>query len=155
MTPPDAQQPNEWAATQAAALRFLSIREHSRAELRRKLKGRAADALIDDILDDLGERGLQSDTRYAEGQVRLRLEKGQGPLLIRRDLGQTGIDPELIKAALADAAPDWPALLQALVKRKFGPEPPADYREATRRARFLAQRGFDAEMIRRELFSDL
>lgn len=154
MTRPDSERAVERAAVEAAALRLLSIREHGRAELGRKLKGRATDELIAEVLDDLGERGLQSDARYAEGQVRLRLEKGQGPLLIRRDLGQTGIDPELMDAALAEAAPDWPALLQALIERKFGPKPPADYKDAAKRARFLAQRGFDAEMIRRVLLRD-
>lgn len=140
---------NDLNRLEAAALRLLATREHSRAELEYKLAGKADDkAQLTEVLDGLAERGLQSNARYAESLIRSRLDKGQGPLLIRRDLKQQGIEPALIEDALAQAEPDWQAILERVAERKFGSEAPADYKEATKRARFLAQRGFEPETIR-------
>lgn len=140
---------NDLNRLEAAALRLLATREHSRAELEYKLAGKADDkAQLTEVLDGLAERGLQSNARYAESLIRSRLDKGQGPLLIRRDLKQQGIEPALIEDALALAEPDWQAILERVAERKFGSEAPADYKEATKRARFLAQRGFEPETIR-------
>lgn len=138
----DAQQ------LEAAAIRLLATREHSLAELERKLSGKAGREIIAEVLNGLAQQGLQSDARFAEVFIRSRLDKGQGPLLIRRDLRQLGIDDSLVDEALAEAAPDWQAILERVAERKFGSEAPADYKEATKRARFLAQRGFESEAIR-------
>ena len=57
----------------ARALRLLSQREHSRAELARKLARHVQDG--DDlaaVLDELAAKDLQSDTRAAEGLLRRR-----------------------------------------------------------------------------------
>lgn len=140
---------NDLNRLEAAALRLLATREHSRAELEYKLAGKADNkAQLTEVLDGLAERGLQSNARYAESLIRSRLDKGQGPLLIRRDLKQQGIEPALIEDALAQAEPDWQAILERVAERKFGSEAPVDYKEATKRARFLAQRGFEPETIR-------
>ncbi|MGZ9215147.1 MAG: hypothetical protein ACXW53_24920 [Candidatus Binatia bacterium] len=49
------------------ALRFLARREHSRAELRRKLLTEDVDAAaLDSLLDDLESKKLLSDSRFAE-----------------------------------------------------------------------------------------
>lgn len=138
----DAQQ------LEAAAIRLLATREHSRSELERKLAGKADKALIAEVLDGLAQQGLQSDERFTEIFTRSRLDKGQGPLIIRRDLRQLGIDSSLIDEAMAEAEPDWRAMMQRVAERKFGAEKPTDYKEATKRARFLAQRGFEPEAIR-------
>lgn len=145
---------SEEAALEAAALGLLATREHSRAELARKLGKKVDSELVQAVLDGLATRGLQSDTRYAQSLIRSRLAKGQGPLVIQRDLKQSGIETWLIDQAMEEAAPDWAALLQQVAGRKFGPEPVADYKEAAKRARFLAQRGFESEMIRRLLSRD-
>ena len=55
------------------ALRLLAQREHSRAELMRKLAPHAqAAADVDAVLDDLTLRGLLSDERYVDMRMRSR-----------------------------------------------------------------------------------
>ncbi|SHE62224.1 regulatory protein [Modicisalibacter ilicicola DSM 19980] len=131
------------------AIRLLARREYSRAELERRLaaKGHAAESVAE-ALDDLTEQGLQSDARFAEIFLRSRIARGQGPLKIRAELGERGIDRELIHWAFEEAkgaaGTDWFSLAcETLAKRFDGPG--ATPRERARRERFLAGRGFDFE----------
>ena len=52
------------------ALRHLARRDHSRAELARKLSAHGDADEIEAVIERMGELGLQSDTRYAEAFVR-------------------------------------------------------------------------------------
>ncbi len=135
-----------------AAIRLLARREYSRAELERRLasKGHAAETIAE-ALDALADEGLQSDARFAEVFVRSRIARGQGPIKIRAELGERGIDRELGRAALAEAGEvDWFELAcEALAKRFTGPG--AVPRERARRERFLASRGFDVDQVQHAL----
>jgi regulatory protein len=136
-------------------VRLLAAREHSRAELQRKLAARFAAAELDAVLDDLTQRGLQSDQRFATAYARMRQDRGYGPLAIRHELQQRGVDTALIGLALDELEQEleggWPGQLQQLHERKFGQGRPQDYKETARRGRYLAQRGFAADMIHRLL----
>ena len=134
------------------ALRLLARREHSRRELELKLGRHFPTPLIEAALDELAERNLQSDARFAEAYVRSRRDKGFGPLRIRAELQERGIDTSLLDHHLNEEDPAWRRAMAALVERKFGDRPPADRREAARRARFLAQRGFPHHWINVHLF---
>jgi regulatory protein len=138
----------------ARALRHLARREHSRAELERKLAAHAEDlpatSAADQIrstLDELAARGLQSDARVAET-----LLAGRGRRLGARRLAHTlrdkGLGTELVDAAVAQARGSEFARASELWRRRFGAAP-ADARERMRQMRFLAGRGFDADVIRR------
>ncbi len=105
------------------AIALLARREYSRAELEQRLAAKGVES--DEIaatLDTLAAEGLQSDTRFAEIFVRSRVQLGHGPVRIRGDLAQRGIDDALAALALEAEAPDWQALAcQALAKRFAGP----------------------------------
>ncbi len=140
------------AAIELAAVRFLAVREHSRHELRRKLRGRSHDpGLIDGVLDDLERQQLLSDERFAEQYLEQRMRRGFGPLRIRAELEQRGVADPVIAAALQRAHPDWEGLLVEAAARKFGEQPGFDLRDLARRGRFLEQRGFPISLIRRHL----
>ena len=64
------------------ALRLLGRREHSRAELARKLQAHAApEDDLEALLDELARRKLLSDERYAESRARQLSRKfGAAPL---------------------------------------------------------------------------
>jgi regulatory protein len=131
------------------ALALLARREHGAAELRAKLarKG-AASAAIEDALDALQARGLQSDARFAESFVQARYQRGDGPLKIEaalraRGLGEAGIRPWLDGAGL-----DWNAAARAARRKRFGAAPPADPAGRAQQMRFLQQRGFTPAHIR-------
>lgn len=132
---------------EAACLRYLAGREHSREELRQKLRlANYAPHLVEAVIADFGERGLQSDDRFAEVFSRSRRNRGYGPYRIRQDLRQRGICAE---EATCGADQDWDALLELTYGRKFGDLPPQTPEERARRERFLLRRGFSGDQIRR------
>lgn len=146
---------SEQAELEQAAIRLLSVREHSRLELQRKLQTRTEQPeLLQRVLDGLEENGYQSDQRFAEQYVESRRQKGFGPVRIHRELQERGIDATLIEQWLDPADGEWSTLLHACCQRKFGSAAPRDYRERAKRARFLEYRGFSAEMIRSALWPD-
>lgn len=122
---------------------LLARREHSRAELQRKLaeRGFAAED-IEPLLDRLAAQRLQSDARFTESYVRMRRGRGYGPQRIRAELRERGIGADLIGQALdAQAGADTPRI-DDIWRRKFAGCLPQDYRERARQMRFLQQRGF-------------
>ena len=136
------------------ALRYLAQREHSRAELERKLARHVEDtaeqsaaAQIAAALDELAARDLQSDQRAADAVVRAQSRRF-GTVKLRYTLRTRGIDSELADAALAALATSEFERARALWLRKFGAVAP-DTADRARQSRFLAGRGFDADVIRR------
>ncbi len=136
----------------ARAVAYLSRREHSRQELRRKLSAWCDDpAAVEAVLDDLAREHWQSDQRYAQAYAH-RAAARQGAQRILGALRQQGLaDDQLadlrdtLRATEAERA-------RAVWARKFG-QPPADPREYARQYRFMAGRGFSADCIRRLLDS--
>ena len=143
-------------AVRVRALRLLAGREHSAKELRRKLlaKGHAQpdiEQVIEQVIGELQERGLQSDRRFTEMYVRSRVGRGYGPIRIRRDLYQRGLDDELIDAELTCPAEQWVELAISVRGKRFAGEQPIDRDAWNTQARFLARRGFPADLIYRVL----
>lgn len=146
---------SEQMELEQAAIRLLAAREHSRAELRRKLHARCeTPELLEQVLDDLEQRGYLSDARYVEQYVLSRKRKGFGPVRIRQELQERGVSADLIEPATDPGESEWRALIRQCCQRKFGDSRPADYRERARRARFLEYRGFPSEMIRGLLWDE-
>ena len=138
-------------AARAHAIRFLARREHSRLELRRKLGSRGHDAgVVEKVLVELARAGLQSDARFAEGYVRSAIGRGQGPVKIRATLRARGINAEGANDAL-DTNADWPRLARAALAKRFGAQPPTDRAAWARQARFLAGRGYPADIVSRAI----
>ena len=125
------------------AMDLLSRREHSRRELRDKLKKRFNDPdLIDQELDRLADENLQCDQRFAGSFLRQRLSRGHGPMRIRQEARQRGISESEMSLAMQDENPDWYQLAESTYVRKFGALPPEDLKEKSRRSRFMQYRGF-------------
>ena len=140
-------------AVRRTAMDLLARREHGRVELTRKLRQRGApDELIDTALDRLTEEGLLSESRYLESFVSYRARSGYGPLRIREELGQRGLQRPDIELALRESGIDWQAQLTDTWRRKFSGHLPIDARERAKQGRLLAYRGYSMEMINR-LFS--
>lgn len=138
-----------------AAIRLLAQREHSRAELYRKLQSRFSDTgYIDSVLDDLEGRGYLSDERFVEEYLKSRKRKGFGPLRIKAELQERGIGRELIARYLDEQDSEWYLLMQQAAAGKSGGPAASDYRSQQKVARFLEYRGFPASMIRRYLWDD-
>lgn len=132
------------------AMDLLARREHSEAELRRKLqtRGYAAPA-IEQAVESLLRDGLLSDLRFAESYVNQRFNAGMGPLKIRYELRQKGIADELAEQCLDTFGERWDELLESLRRRKYGDRIPDDYGARMKQARFLQNRGFSPESVMR------
>ena len=130
-------------------MRLLATREHSRAELQRKLTARGGEPeSVDQVLDALENRGYLSDMRYTEQYVTERKRKGYGPIRIRQELREKGVAETVITLFLNSSDPEWWELLQQTARRKFGAESPKDRKTQAKWARYLEYRGFAVEQIR-------
>ncbi|MFJ4141642.1 recombination regulator RecX [Pseudomonas sp. NPDC089734] len=139
-------------AVRRTAMDLLARREHGRVELTRKLRQRGASPeLIESALDRLVEEGLLSESRYLESFVSSRARSGYGPLRIREELGQRGLQRGDIEEALRECDVDWQARLEEVWQRKFAGRLPADARERAQQGRFLSYRGYPLDMIGRLL----
>jgi regulatory protein len=129
---------------------ILARREHAAGELTRKLveRGFAQEEVVP-VLEALARDGWQSDERFALAHAEIRVQRGVGPLRIREELRQRGVDSAVAGAALESLGVDWGELAAAARRKRFGEAPPADRAERARQQRFLAGRGFEAEHCRR------
>ena len=132
------------------AIRLLARREHTHAELRKKLAGEGTEEEIDVVLADLARSGLLSDERTAASYLR-----GHGARFgasrLKHTLRVKGADDETISAALENAdLPDEIDRARAIWLRKFRTVP-QNQKEWARQARFLQSRGFSSDVIRRLL----
>jgi len=132
------------------AMDFLARREHSEQELRQKLNARNDDAeAVEAVLHQLRGERLQSDERFTESYVHHRFNAGIGPLKIRYELRQKGIDDLLVDSFLEPLADEWEPMMRQQRVRKFGETLPADYVARMKQARFLQNRGFSPESVMR------
>jgi regulatory protein len=136
------------------ALRYLAQREHSRAELERKLARHVEDQpeataqqQIATALDELAAKGLLSDQRTADSVLR-----SQGARLGSRRLKQTlqtkGLEPALVAGVLQQARATELERARDVWRRRFS-APAEDAAGRAKQMRFLAGRGFDGDVIRR------
>jgi regulatory protein len=141
------EQPDSATELRARALRLLARREHSRAELVRKLAPRAeSSAALEVLLSDLEKRKQLSNERFAAERARV-LSRKFGAARIRQDLKSKGIDRETIDGISSDGELER---ARAILERKYR-EPATTREERAKRMRFLQSRGFSAEIIFRLL----
>ena len=103
------------------------------------------EAAVDQLLDWLVANKYLSETRFVESRVNARSRK-QGTMLIKLELSRHGLALEPEQAAALRETEF--ARAQALWQRKFGEVAP-DARLRAKQARFLAARGFAADVVRR------
>jgi regulatory protein len=142
--------PDTPAELKARALRHLVRREHSRAELSRKLAPHAeSPQAVEAVLDLLLSRKQQSDERFAAERSRV-LSRKYGPAKIRQDLKARGIAEEVIDRL---AVEDEVRRARDILQRKYR-DAAGTREERARRARFLQGRGFSYDTIRSVLSVD-
>lgn len=141
---------SEFKTLKNAAVSLLSRRDYSHKELFNRLSVKSSNKeVIRDVLSELIALGYQSDERFAESFVRYRRNQGKGPLRIRMDLRQKGIDDALIDTVLSlddlddvGSCRSWFEDAKRLYETKFGSVPVADSKEKAKRLRFMIGRGF-------------
>ena len=144
------------AACERAAVDLLARREHSRRELERKLARRGfPEVIVATALDALEHSGVLVASRFTESFIRSRVAKGKGPARIRAELAERGVTGEQTTESLRGGDVDWLANARAVRSKRFGAEPPRDFHERAKQARFLQYRGFTSDQVRAALELDV
>lgn len=140
------------------AIRLQARREHAMAELRTKLTAR--DFISDEVtnaLERLRDEGYQSDQRYAETYIRVRVAKGYGPNYIRQALQQQEIDKDVIHYCLYEQvnADFWADSLCKIWQKHFKAKAPEGRTEWIKQFNYFVKRGFEVDQIKCFLNQDL
>ena len=132
------------------ALAMLARREHTRAEMTRKLSPHSeSPEQIEQLLDALAARGWLSEARFAESRANA-LARKFGSRKIAYDLKSRGVSDEVVEQTVERALAQELENCRAAWRRKFGVLPQSAA-ERGRQMRFLAGRGFSAEVVRQVL----
>jgi regulatory protein len=156
--PLDGERAASADAAHAAALRLLTTRARTRAELRQRLEDRGFEAAaVAESLDRLERVGLVDDAALAETVAEGRAERGLDAPAIAAELRDRGVDPAVADRAAQAAVPAEDRadrcrqVAQARLAQLEGLPAPTQLR---RLASYLARRGYPpdlAESVARDL----
>lgn len=147
-----AHEKGEGEQIYAKALSYAAGRELSAKRMAQKLAEKGFDqALIQPTLARLKQEKVIDDARFAELKIHSLMQRGKGRQAIRSALSENGIDAALIQSTLADSETDWVEVAARTRLKKFGDRAFLDTKDYAKQSRFLAQRGFDADVIRKVL----
>lgn len=130
------------------ALRLLAGREHSRAELERKLAAHETEpGELARALDELQAKGFINEQRVVESVLYRRASR-LGASRVKQELQAKGLPAEAVAQAVAGLQATELERARDVWRKKFG-EPASDAAGRAKQMRFLASRGFSPEAIRR------
>ncbi len=128
------------------ALDLLARREHTRAELQRKLAPHTDDPdELATLLDELARRGWLSDARFAESLVHDKQAKF-GSARLAHELRERGVPEAVIREQVAELKATELDRARQVWQGKFGALP-EDAKARARQMRFLQSRGFSLDVI--------
>jgi len=135
------------------ALRLLGQREHSRAELERKLaKYEEESGALARALDELAANDFISEARVVQSVLHQRAAR-HGAARVRQELLHKGIAPEAVAEAVAGLADSEFHRACEVWRRRFG-TPPHSAAERAKQVRFMLARGFAAAVVAKVLRYD-
>ncbi len=130
------------------ALRYLAAREHSRAELERKLKAHEeTPGQLAQVLDELQAKDFISEARVVESVINRRAARF-GAARIKYELQNKGLGAQAVAGAMDRLKGSELERAREVWRRKFD-GPAADAAGRAKQMRFLATRGFGGDVIRR------
>ncbi|MBS0465608.1 MAG: recombination regulator RecX [Proteobacteria bacterium] len=133
----------------ARALRLLARREHSRSELTAKLAPHAEGEDLAALLDALQARDFINEERVAQSVLHRRAPR-LGAQRVLQELRRKGLDEDLVRATARQLQDTELERARAVWRQRFGDAPAATTpQERVRQMRFLAARGFAADVVRR------
>lgn len=128
------------------ALRLLSSREHSRAELEAKLKAfEEVPGALAAVLDKLAEKDFINEGRVVASILHRRAPK-LGASRIQHELKAKGLAPQAVADAVAQLRATELERARQVWRKKYGLMAPGAP-ERAKQYRFLAARGFSGEVI--------
>lgn len=130
----------------ARALKYLSMREHSRLELARKLQHHVEEGDdVEALLNTLEQAKFLSEERFTEALVHRRAARF-GNSRIFAELQTHGVESDALNCLRQSLAQDEPKRAWEVLRKKFD-HVPRDATERAKQIRFLQQRGFSLSAI--------
>jgi regulatory protein len=139
---------NDFETMLTYAMKLLSKRDYSTAELRGKLLSKYGEA-PDGLIQHLTGKRFLDDRRFAEAYISGRKKRGR--LRLKDELEARGVPLDVVEQCLAGG--QWPSLHEALTARMVGWKlrAPLHRRDAARLFRALARLGYEEDAIREEI----
>ena len=142
-------------SAKSVAVRLLSRREHSTYEIRNKLLQRDFDEVeVEQALVELQQGDWLSDERYAEAYIRMRQQKGFGPIRIANELNERGVKEGIVETYLHAGEENWRQTLLRMYEKKYKNVAIENYNDKAKRIRFMQYRGFSLDMIYKDIVFD-
>ena len=136
------------------ALRYLAAREHSRAELERKLGiHEETPGQLAQVLDELQAKDFISEARVVESVIHRRAGRF-GAARIKYELQNKGLGAEAVAEAVSRLKDSELERAQGIWRKKFD-GPASDAAGRAKQMRFLAARGFGGDVIRKVISDSL
>ena len=109
---------------QEKALNLLSYREHSKAELVKKLTAASSRQAAEGAAERMVELGLVNDERFARQYAeQLLFHKRFGRRRAAYEMAAKGLDKDLIERVLDELEPDSMEQILAVIRKKYTPLP--------------------------------
>ena len=138
-----------------SALRILTRRDHSVAELERKLVQRGIEKdVVEAVRDECRRLNYVNDERFAEGLIHRLKRKGWGPLRMRNEFHRYGLKGQKSEQLLREAfgVGEELQIACAAAKKKLAANRLLNPRKCRERLyRFLSARGFSNAVIHEAL----
>ena len=130
------------------ALSLLAMREHTKKELKEKLRNKGfKDNEIEEALAKLEKEGAISNARFIEMFIRSRIKKGDSAALIRLKLKDKGISGEDIDNAIDELinSDEYKEMVKRVVKEALSKK------EMNKAVQGLVRKGFKTSEIKEAL----
>lgn len=128
------------------ALKLLSIRDRTEAEIREKLKNKGIlPHIIDEVLDYLKEKGFIDDRRFIEKAEKIAEDRFLGKMGVGHYLLRKGIDKQLITSI--PELDEFSIAIKLLERKKYLLKDCPEEKKKTKIAGFLLRRGFSWDTV--------
>lgn len=136
-------------------MRYLAKRDYSAQKIQEKLlqKGFTLSVILP-VLEQLRAAKLLDDARFTENFIQNRMNKGQGPKRIAKELAAQGILQTMIAEKMNIFDNAWVVNLRKIWEKKFKKQKPLNYADKIKQTRFLLYRGFSSVQIN-QLYKNL
>ena len=104
-----------------AGIRLLARREYGIREITKKLCQKYPPQLVEEVVTQLLEQNLISDSRFAESLCNSRTGRGYGPIYIAQELSMKGISKEIIEEFIDKNDPAWLERAMKAGRKKASP----------------------------------
>ena len=132
------------------ALRYLAMREHSRAELANKLAAHVEEGDdLDAMLSELESKGFICAERVVDSVIHTKAARF-GARRVAQELRHKGVGADLIANAMDRLRSTELQRARDVWQRRFGTQPATPQARA-KQMRFLASRGFGGDVVRQVL----